>query len=64
MSEYLGNLRYVWHYFYSVMLVHIIYMTCAQCGRACFLAGCGGGDGGGGGVCVGELPKFLLGVCH
>ena len=33
-----------------------IYMTCAQCRRACFLAGCGGGEsrsgggGGGGGV--------------
>ena len=38
-------------------------MTCAQCGRACFLAGCGGGEsrsGGGGGV--GNFPNFGGGV--
>ena len=46
-------------------------MTCAQCGRACFLAGCGGGErrscgggcvwrGGGEGVCVGGGDNFKI----
>ena len=38
-----------------------MYMTCTQCGRACFLAGCEGGDsrGGGGGVymCVSGVGR-------
>ena len=39
-------------------------MTCAQCGQACFLTGCGGGDsrggaGGGGGI---NSQIFVRGV--
>ena len=36
-------------------------MTCAQCGRACFLAGCGGGEScdGGGGVWGGVISKIF-----
>ena len=70
LSLSLSAYMYVLLCFYSVMLIHIIYMTCVQCGLARFLAGCGGSDsrgGGGGGVCVcegGDNNFFLSGVCH
>ena len=53
----LSAYMYVLHCFLQCNVgTNKIYMTCAQCRRACFLAGCGGGEsrsgggGGGGGV--------------